>query len=119
MSTPEDSWRAASEATVSDASSWRAALKIVRPAPDARATSTARSTATAAVPDPSVPTRIFWYTDRECSGLLLRGPGFSELDRRRLEALDRTEHDHLLALVGLRIGLCVDDHDLTGAELLV
>src|SRR4051812_1481860 len=45
--------------------------------------------------------------------------GLGQLHGRRLEALDGPEHDHVLALGRLGIGLGVDDHDLAGSDLLV
>lgn len=45
-------------------------------------------------------------------------PRCLQLDLRRLEPLDRSEDDHLVALLE-RVGLHIHDDDLTGAELLV
>src|SRR5579885_1607778 len=121
IGTPASAWRAASCSTTAVALSARPAEKIVSWAPVVRATSTARLTAFAAVLDPSVPTRIFWYTAAESSrrALLGRWPRLGELGRRGHEALDRPEGDALLALRRLGVVLHVDDHDLAGAELLV
>src|SRR5580765_7434930 len=104
---PESAWRAASALTTRSPFSARAAEKIVSEAPAPRATSTARSTAFAAVDEPSVPTRIRLYIEKALFGRA----GLGKLWGRRDEALDRPEDDGLLAGRGLRIDLGVDDHD--------
>src|SRR4051794_33927263 len=62
IETPDDAWRAASASTTCWPFSARPAERIVSDAPADCANATARSTAFAAVGDPSVPTRIFSYT---------------------------------------------------------
>src|SRR5436190_2690122 len=105
ISTPASAWRSASADTTDWPFAVRAAEKIVSDAPAARATSMARSTALAAVLDPSVPTRILRYIR---ANLPARMPklfgwpaGFGEFGRCRLEALDRPEDDLLLAAIRL------------------
>src|SRR5204862_549360 len=75
--------------------------------------STARSTALAAVLDPSVPTRILLNTRANLARSLLVLLGrarLREFDRRRFDAFDRAEDD--VVVLGVH-----DDRD-TGGELL-
>src|SRR5437879_6006467 len=113
MSTPASAWRFASLSTTACAPAPRPAVMIVTDAPTTLATSIARSTALAAVFDPSVPTRILSNTRenlaRSLRGLLGRAC-FGELDGRWFDAFDGTEDD----LVVLRVH---DDRE-AGAELL-
>src|SRR5581483_225519 len=65
--TPASPWRAASRSTICFACSPIPAVRMVSEAPDAWASSTARSTAMAAVVEPSVPTRIRLYIGQEAT----------------------------------------------------
>src|SRR2546423_3944872 len=67
--TPEPAWRAASRSTTGVALPAAPTDRMVSDAAVAAATATARSTALAAVADPSVPTRIRLYTAGNASPL--------------------------------------------------
>src|SRR5216683_1835670 len=123
--TPVFAYFLASASTAAPARLGEPTLKMVRVEWKALARSTARSTAMAAVFDPSVPTRICSYTADDTSGKkraplrtpsfpnpyeLFAGTGAGKLDRRWLEALDGPENDLVV--------LDVDDDRLAGPELL-
>ena len=89
------------------------------------ATSTARSTALAAVFDPSVPTRIFLYIGGEASarrrhvGSSYWSAGPASASSTGGGSKPSTARNTIAVLAGLGVGLGVDDDDLAGAELLV